>query len=76
MQTRRLEGAKLDLGLLLITMEGILYHHVLSSAHYRHLFGRDVTDPRLRLRAKRHIQGVILSVVGSAAPVEPGRRAP
>lgn len=73
-RARSLQGAKLDLGLLLITVEGVLYHHVLSAAHYRHLFGRDVTDPHLRLRTKRHIQRVILAVVGGGEAA-PGRSA-
>jgi AcrR family transcriptional regulator len=58
-------GLKLDLRLLLVTIEGILHHHVLSTAHYRQLFGKDVTDPRLRLRAKEHLNAVILALVGT-----------
>ena len=54
-----------DLGLLLITVEGILHHHILSTAHYKKLFGRDLSDPRIRERTKQHLQRVILSLVES-----------
>jgi AcrR family transcriptional regulator len=54
-----------DLGLLLITVEGILHHHILSTAHYKKLFGRDLTDPRIRERTKQHLQSVILALVES-----------
>lgn len=54
---------KLDLGLLLITVEGILNNHVLAKEHYRQLFGKDVTDPRLKLRTKKHLKAVILALV-------------
>jgi AcrR family transcriptional regulator len=66
MRERRLGTLKLDLGLLLITVEGILHHHVLSSAHYRELYGKDVTDPRLKLRTKSHLRKVILALVDSS----------
>jgi AcrR family transcriptional regulator len=66
---RRVGPANLDLRLLLITVEGILANHILSTAHYRKLFGADVTDPRLRSRAKRHLRDVILALVdGARAP--------
>jgi AcrR family transcriptional regulator len=54
-----------DLGLLLITVEGILHHHILSTAHYKRLFGKDLSDPRIRERTKRHLQQVILALVES-----------
>lgn len=65
MHDRRLGALKLDLGLLLITVEGILHHHVLSAAHYRQLYGKDVTDPRLKRRTKQHLKTVILALVES-----------
>lgn len=67
MRDARLGALKLDVGLLFITVEGILHHHVLSTAHYRELFGRDVTDARLKLRTKQHLRQVILALV------DPGR---
>jgi AcrR family transcriptional regulator len=63
MRERRLGTLKLDLGLLLITVEGILQHHVLSDAHYRELYGKGVSDPRLKLRTKKHLRKVILALV-------------
>ena len=65
MRDRRLGALKLDLGLLLITVEGILHHHVLSEGHYRQLYGKDVTDPRLKRRTKQHLKTVILALVES-----------
>ncbi len=63
MRDRRLGALKLDLGLFLITVEGILHHHVLSEAHYRQLYGKDVTDPRLKRKTKQHLETVILALV-------------
>ncbi len=60
---RRFGSLKLDLGLLLITVEGILNNHVLAGAHYRQLYGKDVTDPRLKARTKEHLKAVILALV-------------
>jgi AcrR family transcriptional regulator len=60
---RRFGALKLDLGLLLISVEGILNNHVLARAHYRQLYGRDVTDPRLKTRTKEHLKAVILALV-------------
>jgi AcrR family transcriptional regulator len=62
---QRLGAMKHDLGLLLITVEGIMHHHILSTAHYRKLFGKDLSDPRIRERTKRHLQRVILALVES-----------
>ena len=64
LRERRVGALKLDAGLLLITLEGILNHHVLSAAHYRQIFGRDVTEPKLRRRTKKHLKRVILALVG------------
>jgi AcrR family transcriptional regulator len=66
MTKHRLGRGGLDLGLLLITVEGVLHNHVLAAPHYRHLFGRDVTDPRVAARVKRHLQQVILALLGGA----------
>ncbi len=60
---RRFGSLKLDLGLLLITVEGILNNHVLARTHYRQLYGKDVTDPRLKERTKEHLKAVILALV-------------
>ena len=63
MRDRRFGALKFDLGLLLITVEGILHHHVLSEAHYRQLYGKDVTDPRLKRRTQQHLKQVVLALV-------------
>jgi len=36
---------------------------VLARAHYRQLYGKDVTDPRLKARTKEHLKAVILALV-------------
>ncbi len=60
---RRFGALKLDLGMLLITVEGILNNHVLARAHYRQLYGKDVTDPRIKARAKEHLKTVMVALV-------------
>ncbi len=60
---RRFGALKLDLGLLLISVEGILYNHVLARAHYRQLYGKDVTDPQIKSRTKQHLKTVIFALV-------------
>ena len=62
---QKLGPSKHDLGLLLITVEGILHHHILSTAHYKKLFGRDLSDPRIREHTKQHLKSVILALVES-----------
>ncbi len=64
MATHQLSASGLDTGLLLITIEGILHNHVLAAPHYRHLYGRDVTDAAVAARVKRHLTQVILRLVG------------
>ena len=44
-----------------------LLNHILAEAHYRQLFGRDVTDDRVRARTKRHLRDVLLALLGGAA---------
>ena len=70
MRAHRLGAPDLDVGLLLVTVEGILNNHVLAASHYRHLFGRDVTDPEMVAQVKRHLTRVILALVGR----QPARR--
>jgi AcrR family transcriptional regulator len=65
MKKHQLAAAGLNVGLLLITVEGILHSHILGRHHYRHLFGRDVTDPKMAAEVKRHLTRVILALVGS-----------
>lgn len=56
-------GADLDLGLLMITVEGILNNHVLAQRHYRDLYGADLDDPQLRTRTKEHVKTVLSALV-------------
>ena len=63
MAGHRLHASGLDIGLLLITVEGILHNHVLAAPHYRHLCGRDVTDAAVAARVKQHLTVVILRLV-------------
>ena len=65
--TRDLGAPQLDLGLLLISVEGLLNNHVLARAHYRQLFGRDVTDPRVKARTKAHLKAAIVALVNAQA---------
>ena len=67
METHQLSASGLDTGLLLITAEGILHNHVLAAPHYRHLYGRDVSDAAIAARVKRHLTQVILRLVGGHA---------
>lgn len=73
-------GGELDPGLLLISAEGLLHNHVLAAPHYRLLYGRDVTDPRLAARVKRHLQQVISALLapgrhdGASAALQERRR--
>ncbi len=72
MRARGLGAPGLDVRLLLMTIEGILNHHALSTVQYRHLFGRDVTDPALAARTKAHLRRVILAILGGAGTTRPG----
>lgn len=62
-----LHAPKRDLGLLLISVEGLLNHHVLARAHYRQLFGHDVSDPRVKARTKRHLKAAIVALMEATA---------
>lgn len=73
--THGLGDGRLDPGLLLITVEGVLHNHVLATPHYRMLFGRDVVDPQLAARVKRHLQAVLRALL-DAAPTALAARAP
>jgi AcrR family transcriptional regulator len=68
-----LGDGRLDPGLLLITVEGVLHNHVLATPHYRMLFGRDVADPELAARVKRHLQAVLRALMGAAPATRPRR---
>lgn len=57
------EAAPDNLPLLLITIEGILHHHILATQSYRRLFGRDLGDPEMARAVKRHLARVILALI-------------
>jgi len=56
-------GPGWDPRLLFITLEGMLSHHALATARYRHLFGRDLAAPRLRARTRAHLERVVLTLL-------------
>jgi len=53
----------LDLGLLMITVEGMLNNHILAQKHYQDLYGKDLDDPELRARTKEHVKKVLSALV-------------
>lgn len=68
MRERRIGARGLDPRLLLVTVEGILNNHALSTSHHRHLFGRPVTDPELAAATKAHLKRTILAILDSGGP--------
>jgi AcrR family transcriptional regulator len=56
-------GPDLDLGLLMITVEGILNSHILAQKHYQDLYGKNLDDPELRARTKDHVKKVLSALV-------------
>jgi AcrR family transcriptional regulator len=67
LRRRRLD-TPFDTGLLLITIEGMLNNHLLARTHYRHLYGRDVSDPDLKAQTVAHLQRVILALLRVPVP--------
>ncbi|MBI1813391.1 MAG: TetR/AcrR family transcriptional regulator [Deltaproteobacteria bacterium] len=67
LKARHLGTRGLDPGLLLITIEGVLHHHILATTHYRQLFGRDLTNPVVAKAVKDHLTRVILTLLGPAS---------
>jgi len=53
----------LDLGLLMITVEGILNNHILAEKHYRDLYGKDLDDAGLKAKTKEHLKKVLSALV-------------
>lgn len=62
---QQLGTLKLDLGLLLITVEGMLNNHILARSHYEELYGKDVTDPKLKRRTKEHLKAVLRATLAA-----------
>ncbi len=65
MRQQRFGSLKFDLGLLLITVEGILNNHILAQSHYRQLYGKTLNDPVIMIRTKKHLKTVILALVNA-----------
>ena len=63
LERQKLGALKLDIGLLFITVEGILNNHILARSHYEKLYGKDVTDPRLKRRTKKHLKTILRAAV-------------
>lgn len=66
MHEKRFGTLKYDLGLLLITVEGILSNHVLAQSHYLQLYGKTLDDPEIKTRTKKHLKAVVLALVNAA----------
>jgi AcrR family transcriptional regulator len=63
LRDHKLGGLDLDLGLLMITVEGMLHNHILAEKHYQDLYGKDLDDPELRQRTKEHVKKVLTALV-------------
>lgn len=63
LKRQKLGAGKVDLGLLLISVEGMLINHILARSHYKALYGKDVTDPKLKRRTKKHLKAVLRAVL-------------
>lgn len=67
MNALQLATGGFDVGLLLISLEGLLHNHVLAAPHYRELYGRDVTDPAVAARVKSHLTRLLLALLANSA---------
>jgi hypothetical protein len=63
LREHKIGQANVDLGLLMITVEGILNSHILAQQHYLDLYGKDLDDPALRARTREHVKNVLSAVV-------------
>lgn len=60
---QKLSSLKLDLGLLLISVEGMLNNHILARSHYETFYGKDVTDPKLKRRTIEHLKTILRAIL-------------
>jgi len=65
LRDHKMGGLGLDLGLLMITVEGLLNNHILAEKHYRDLYGMDLDDPEMRSKTKEHLKKVLSALVTS-----------
>lgn len=56
-------GLGLDLGMLMITVEGLLNNHILAEKHYRDLYDKTLDDAELRSKTKEHLKKVLSALV-------------
>jgi len=63
LRDHKFAGPDLDLGLLMITVEGVLNNHILAQRHYQDLYGTDLDNPELRMRTKEHVKKVLSALV-------------
>jgi AcrR family transcriptional regulator len=63
LRDHKLGALGLDLGLLMITVEGILNSHILAEKHYRDLYGKNLDNMELRAKTKAHLQKVLSALV-------------
>lgn len=59
----KLGSLELDLGLLMITVEGILNNHLLARKHYSDLYGCDLDNETLKIKTKDHLKKVLTALV-------------
>lgn len=59
-------GAHVDAGMLMITIEGIVTHHVLATSRYREMFDGRVSEAALLERAKQHVKAAVLATAQAA----------
>lgn len=62
----KLGSLELDLGLLMITVEGILNNHLLARKHYNDLYGCDLDDAVLKAKTKEHLKTVLTALVSKS----------
>ena len=65
LKRQKLGSLKVDSRLLLISVEGMLNNHILARSHYEALYGKDVTDPRLKSRTKEHLKAILRAVLAT-----------
>lgn len=63
LRDHKLGGLDLDLGMLMITVEGMLNNHILAEKHYQDLYGKNLDDPELCQRTKEHVKKVLAALI-------------
>lgn len=68
LRDQHIAGPDLDLGLLMISVEGMLNNHILAQQHYQDLYGKDLDDPELHARTKAHVKQVLSALLFPKSP--------